>query len=187
MQAAKNQDHQPESVNKQPSPAQPSGFGKVLGSLHGLQQRLDDFSMEDVTNADSNVKSLIQQITYVRGRLTTLAELKLSIATANEMISAIPEENFDLVSPDALEKHPQLHAIVQASKLIRFYRLMQSARASANAISLDSQTGAMVAPASDLQRAAAEDGQEIVQPFAVNELAAALGLEVQVGASQVDA
>ncbi len=180
MLAAQNQDNQPESENQRANSPQPSGFGKVLGSLHGLQRRLDDFSIEDVSNADANVKSLIQQIIFIRERLSTLAELKQWITEANERIASIPEEDFDLVNPDGLEKHPQLHAIVQASKLIRFYRLMQAARASADAISFDTETGAMVAAAIERSSPMTETISENSQSIQPQDLITALSSDEKV-------
>jgi hypothetical protein len=48
-----------------------------------------------------------------------VTELKHFVASANWMISEIPNKNFEQVDLDGLEDHPQLHAIIQASKLIR--------------------------------------------------------------------
>ena len=59
------------------------------------------------------------------------------------LISEIPEENFEQIAPDGFENHPQLHAIIQASKLIRLHRLMQAAKAGAESISLDLDTGTL--------------------------------------------
>ena len=121
------------------SPA--SGFGKVLGSIQGLQQRLNDFTLDDIIGAESNLKSLMQQVILMRDHLDAVAEMKHAVTNANQLIGEIPEENFDLVGPDSLEKHPKLHAIVKASKLIRLQKLMKAARASADAVSFDADAG----------------------------------------------
>src|SRR6185436_5488959 len=118
-----------------------SGFGKVLGSIQGLQQRLNDFTLDDIIGAENNLKSLMQQIVHMRDRFDTIAEMKHAVTNANQLILTIPEENFDLVGPDSLEKHPKLHAIVKANKLIRLQKLMKAARASADAVSFDADAG----------------------------------------------
>jgi len=119
------------------------GFGKVLSSIQGLQQRLEDFSVEDVARTEANARSLVLELSQLQLKLESLASLQLFVASANHLISEIPEENFEQVAPDGLESHPQLHAIIQASKLIRLHRLMQAAKAGADSISLDLDTGAL--------------------------------------------
>jgi hypothetical protein len=117
-----------------------SGFGKVLGSIQGLRQRLGEFSLEDISTAETKVRSLVKQLIALRDNLDDLAQLKHVIIESHRRIHDIPELNFDLISLDSLEKHPQLHAIVQASKLIRFHRLMKAAQASADAVTFDSES-----------------------------------------------
>jgi hypothetical protein len=118
-----------------------SGFGKVLGSIQGLQQRLNDFTLDDIIGAENNLKSLMQQVVLMRDRFDTIAEMKHAVTNANQLILTIPEESFDLVGPDSLEKHPKLHAIVKASKLIRLQKLMKAAKASADGVSFDADAG----------------------------------------------
>ena len=127
---------------KSPTPTV-QGFGKVLTSIQGLQQRLEDFSLEEVSRAETDAKNLIHQLSALRTKLQCLAELKAFVVSACALINEIPSENFDQVAPDGLENHPQLHAIVQASKLIRFHRIMKAAKAGAEAISFDADAGVL--------------------------------------------
>ena len=118
------------------SGAQAGGFAKVLNSIQGLQQRLDGFSLEEASQAEANVETVIQQLLNVQAKLNRIPELKHFVASANWMIGEIPEQNFEQVDLDGLENHPQLHAIIQASKLIRVHKLMQAARSGADALVL---------------------------------------------------
>jgi hypothetical protein len=117
-----------------------SSFGKVLVSIQGLRQRLGEFSFDDVSAAEANVRSLVKQLIVMRDNLDNLARLKHAVIESNRRINDIPELNFDLISLDSLEKHPQLYAIVQASTLIRFHRLMKAARAGADAVTFDTDS-----------------------------------------------
>jgi len=121
MLAVKKQDTDRDHTN---APAA-SGFGKVLGSIQGLQQRLSEFSYGEVSIAEAKVKMLVKQLTLVRDNLNNLVQLKLAVSESNRRIDEIPVESFDQVNLDSLEKHPQLHAILQASKLVRSQRLMK--------------------------------------------------------------
>jgi hypothetical protein len=141
MLPAEKQENQQSAAAANSNVSSASGFGKVLGSIQGLQQRLNDFTLDDILSAESNLRSLMQQVFSLRDRLGSIAELKHTVASANQLILEIPEENFDLVSPDSLDKHPKLHAIVKASKLIRLQKLIKAARASADAVSFDADAG----------------------------------------------
>ena len=141
MLPAEKQENRQSAVAANSDVSAASGFGKVLGSIHGLQQRLNDFTLDDIIGAEKNLRSLMQQVIFMRDRLDTIAELKPVLTNANQLILAIPEENFDLVGPDSLDKHPKLHAIVKAHKFIRFQKLMKAARASADAVSFDADAG----------------------------------------------
>jgi hypothetical protein len=112
-----------------------SGFGKVLGSIQGLQQRLSEFSYGEVSIAEAKVKMLVKQLTLVRDNLDNLTQLKLAVGAVNRRIDEIPVERFDEVNLDSLENHPQLHAILQASNLVRSQRLMKDALAGSEIVS----------------------------------------------------
>jgi hypothetical protein len=117
------------------------GFGKVLNSIQGLQQRLGDFSIEDVTSAEGQANTLIRRLALLQNKLDRLANLRHCLADAKDMIRQIPEPDYDLIGPASLEKHRQLHAIVKASKVIRLHRLLKIAKASAESVSFDPEVG----------------------------------------------
>jgi hypothetical protein len=147
--------------NTQPKSSQApmgSGFGKVLNSIQGLQQRLDDFSVEEVTRAHNIAHRLIQELDSLQAQLNALVNLQNAVFIIDTQVEAIPEYNFDLVAPDSLDKHPQLRAIVQAGKLIRMHRTLRAAQASADSASFDLQA---TLPGNDLsanRRQAVSDG-----------------------------
>ena len=142
MLPAKKQEARPE-MPENSSASSTMGFGKVLTSIQGLQQRLEDFSVEDVVRTEADAKGLVLELSQLQIKLETLTALKQFVASANLLISEIPEENFEQIAPDGFEDHPQLHAIIQVSKLIRLHRLMQAAKAGAESISLDLDTGTL--------------------------------------------
>jgi hypothetical protein len=114
-----------------------SGFGKVLTSIQGLQQRLDDFSVDEVTRAHAKASDLIQQLGELQARLHALAEIKTTFDDARATLAALPEIKINLIESDNLENHPHVRAIVEAGKLIRAHRLKQAAEASCESHSLE--------------------------------------------------
>jgi hypothetical protein len=106
------------------NPATPSagGFGRVLNSIQGLQQRLDDFSVEDASRAQANAENLIRELSLMHLKLSRLAIMGQGLTNARRRLGEIADENFDSADPDSLEKYPTLHALLKASNLIEFIR-----------------------------------------------------------------
>ncbi|HYJ15229.1 MAG TPA: hypothetical protein VE170_07040, partial [Candidatus Limnocylindria bacterium] len=107
------------------------GFGKMLNSLQGLQQRLEGFSITDVTNAEANAQTLTQRLRQFQDTITAVALLKSATVKVSRSIAEIAPYDTNVVDLDSLENHPQLHAIVKASKLIKLQKLMRALKAGA--------------------------------------------------------
>ena len=99
------------------------GFGKVLTSIQGLQQRLEDFSIEDVARTEANAQTLALKLSQLQADLNGIHELQGFVASVNARLDAMPEDNFDDVESASLEKYPALAAILQADALIRRHGL----------------------------------------------------------------
>src|ERR687891_2904818 len=91
------------------TPSAAGGFGKVLNSIQGLQQRLDDFSVEDVSRAQSKTENLIRELSLLQLKLNGLSMMEQVVTDARRTIISIPDNNFDLVDFASLEKYPTLH------------------------------------------------------------------------------
>ena len=139
MHSAQKQEMPRETAADAPG-ASASGFGKVLTSIQGLQQRLDDFSLEEATRAAEKAREIIDDLGRLQKQLNAIGKLKEAVREANTTLAQQPEHNFDPTSVDGLENHPKLRAIIQAGKLIRMHRLLRVAQASAESISLDFET-----------------------------------------------
>ena len=139
MLSAQKQDMPVDTSLAQSDSRSASGFGKVISSLQGLQQRLEDFSVDDLVKAETKAQTLIRRLTQFQDKLATLAELKNWIVSATEMVARVAEPQFDLVNVDSLAKHPQLHSLVKAGKLIKFLKLVKATKESAqlNAAGVD--------------------------------------------------
>lgn len=111
--------------------ASAGGFGKMLNSLQGLQQRLEDFSITDVISAAANAQTLILRLRQFQDTIAAVALLKSATAEVSRSIAEIAPINTDVVTLDSLENHPQLHAIVKATKLIKLHKLMTALKAGA--------------------------------------------------------
>src|SRR5262245_45146129 len=95
-----------------------TGFIKLLGSIQGLQQRLGDFSYGEVSIAEAIVTMLVKQLSLRQKKLEHVARRKHELQRVDGLVRDIPPASFDQVKLDSLERHPQLHAILQVSKLV---------------------------------------------------------------------
>ncbi len=121
-----------------------AGFGKVLNSIQGLQQRLDDFSVDDISEATEKTRTLAVRLSELQRQLATLTEINQSIATVRTAVDHAANETRELTKLEGLDRPLQLQAIAQASNLIRFPRVMKAAKdgprvSSVNVIATDSR------------------------------------------------
>ena len=93
MLPAKKQEARPETPQNSPA-SSTMGFGKVLTSIQGLQQRLEDFSVEDVVRTEADAKSLVLELSQLQIKLETLAGLKQFVASANQSNQRNPRREF---------------------------------------------------------------------------------------------
>src|SRR5437667_3023939 len=130
-----------------------AGFGKVLNSIQGLQQRLDDFSVDDISEATEKARTLAVRLSELQRQLATLTEINESIATVRTAVDHAANETRELTKLEGLDRPLQLQAIAQASNLIRFPRVMKAANdgprvSSVNSIATDSRINTSKAEAS---------------------------------------
>ena len=103
-------------------------FGKVVNSIQGLQQRLENFSADDVGDTYDKTQTLVVRLSCLQGKLATFAEIKASMAAVRDAIEQALRDCADVGKLDALERHAPIQTFVQANKLIQFPRLNKSAK-----------------------------------------------------------
>jgi hypothetical protein len=103
-------------------------FGKVVNSIQGLQQRLENFSADDVGNAHDKTQTLLLRLSDLRGKLETFTEIKASMAAVRDAVEQPLSDCAEIAKLDAVEKHAPIQTFMQANKLIQFPRLNKSAK-----------------------------------------------------------
>ncbi|HWP22939.1 MAG TPA: hypothetical protein VNM15_01985 [Candidatus Binatia bacterium] len=104
-------------------PESSAGFGKVLSSIQGLQQRLDDFSIEEVNRAEAKAATFVQQLSLMEVKLALLPLIKDALRDAQRATGALDDENFELIGLATLEKYSSLSSLLAtAGKLQRAVR-----------------------------------------------------------------
>lgn len=100
-----------------------SSFGTVLNSVQGLQQRLGDFSVDEISEAEASVRTLISRLSEVVRKLDRLAEVQRSVADARKRAAQAGIESDEIPSHDVIDNSSPIHAVAQANNLIPFPRL----------------------------------------------------------------
>jgi hypothetical protein len=100
------------------------GFAKLVNSVEGLQQRLGDFSIEELTRAEDTANTLIRRLALVRNRLDRIAELKNSFADVHSAVGRLTAADLDLIGAASMETAPSPQAIIDARKIIRLRRFL---------------------------------------------------------------
>jgi hypothetical protein len=103
-------------------------FGKVVNSIQGLQDRLENFSADDVGDAHDKTQTLILRLSDLQGKLATFAEIKASMAAVRDTIEKALRDCADVGKLDDLEKRVPIQTFIQANKLIQFPRINKSAK-----------------------------------------------------------
>jgi hypothetical protein len=65
-----------------------TSLGKVAGSIHSLRERLEDVSLEQIIAADEKLKTSVARLLTLQKMLTTVTEMKQTVALTKEQISA---------------------------------------------------------------------------------------------------
>ena len=103
-------------------------FGKVVNSIQGLQQRLENFSADDVGAAHDKTQTLLLRLSSLQGKLATFAEIKASMAAVRDTVEQALRDCADVGKLDALETHVPIQTFIQTNKLIHFPRLNKLAK-----------------------------------------------------------
>jgi hypothetical protein len=102
--------------------ASAGSFGTVLNSVQGLQQRLGDFSVDEISEAEASVRTLIARLSEVVRKLDRIAEVQRSVADARKRAVQAGIESPEIPNRNVFDNSLPIHAIAQANNLIPFPR-----------------------------------------------------------------
>jgi hypothetical protein len=105
--------------------------GKVVNSIQGLQQRLNDYPLEEIAAAENKSRTLLRGLLNLQSRLGSLIAIKRAMTVAYEAVRKATSEDIDPSTIETLGKPIHLRDIIQASNLIKFPGLKRTPRQSA--------------------------------------------------------
>ena len=180
---AQNQEKQFPSIGPVSETSSAGSFGTVLNSVQGLQKRLGDFSVDEISAAEASVRAFISRLSEVIRKLDRIAEVQRSVADAQKCATQAGIESGETAEVNVLDNSSPINAIAQANNLIPFPRpkkvLTEISENSplAAAVAFDPDEGLQSEPdrtadnqleasATDLENRAREQGEAIVADVA---------------------
>jgi hypothetical protein len=102
-------------------PASPNGgaVGKVVNSIKSLRERLNDYTLEEVADAENRSRTLLIGLSNLQLQVASLAAVKQSMTTVCEAINRARSEDLLPGTWELSDKTLRLQDIVRASKLIK--------------------------------------------------------------------
>ncbi len=94
--------------------------GKAVNSIQGLQQRLNDYTLEEVAAAENRSRTLLLGLLNLQSRVGSLVAIKRSMTVVYEAVEKTASEDIKLSVIDTTGKPIHLGDIIQASNLIKF-------------------------------------------------------------------
>jgi hypothetical protein len=106
----------------------------VVKSIEGLQQRLEDFSITEVSQAHKSAQTLTTRLADLQRKLAHVANIKHAVAASRSAVEAALSDWFHPDSVDTAEKPLRPDNFTHPSKLIIFPRMNKPTEASAACI-----------------------------------------------------
>jgi hypothetical protein len=146
-----------------PRVSSPSGgtVGKVVNSIQGLQQRLNDYSLEEVAAAENRSRTLLLGLLNLQSRVESLVAIKRSITVVYDTLEKTTSEDIKLSAIDTSGKPIRLHDIIQASNLIKFPGLKRTSHQNVESTVPDApQAGDVIPNANDTPKST----RDVIKP-----------------------
>ncbi len=96
--------------------------GRMFNSIQGLQQRLNDFSLDEVAKASDTCKTLILSLAELQRRVARIAKIGKFVTAARGAIEGSTAGISDLCELIHLDTNPDAQETAHAGKIIQFPR-----------------------------------------------------------------
>jgi hypothetical protein len=124
--------------NSTPFPQRPptmGSFDKVVDSIDGLRDRVQEFTLEQVSEADQKLRTMSLGLSELRRRLGALSEMKDQITRLQETIPQAEAESLEQsrLAMLAIETEPTpVHAIAQFGDLLKLRQVIKLVKRAQN-------------------------------------------------------
>ena len=137
MLSAKQDENRAEPTVPRVSPPSGGTMGKVVNSIQGLQQRLNDYTLEEIAAAENRSRTLMLGLLNLQSRVDSLIAIKRSMTVVFDALQKTTSEDVKLSLVNPTGKSIHLHDIIQANNLIKFPGIKRTSNQSAGKANTD--------------------------------------------------
>ena len=150
MLSAKQDGNRADLTVPRASPPGGGTVGKAVNSIQGLQQRLNDYTLEEIAAAENRSRTLMVGLLNLQSRVDSLIAIKRSMTVVFETLQKATSEDVKLSLVNTSGRSIHLHDIIQASNLIKFPGLKRTSNQSPGHIITDRPSpGEMISGGND--------------------------------------
>jgi hypothetical protein len=132
MLTARKENNQSKSTPFPQRPPTMGSFDKVVDSIDGLRDRVQGFTLEQVSEADQKLLTMSLGLSDLQRRLGVLAEMKDRIGRLQETVQKAEEESL-VQNRLAIEAEPTpVHAIAQVGNLLKLRQIIKLIKTAQN-------------------------------------------------------
>ena len=132
MLTARKENNQSKSPPFPQRPPKVGSFDKVVDSIDGLRDRVQGFTLEQVSEADQKLRTMSLGLSELQRRLGVLSEMKDRINGLQDTIQQAETESLE-ESRLAIEAEPMpVHAVAQVENLLKLRQVIKLIRAAQN-------------------------------------------------------
>jgi hypothetical protein len=132
MLTARKQNNQSKSTPFPQRPPTIGSFDKVVGSIDGLRDRVQGFTVEQVSEADQKLRTISSGLSELQRRLEVLSQMKDRINQLNETIQRAQTQSLE-ESRSAIEAEPMpVQAIAQVENLLKLRQVIKLIKVAQN-------------------------------------------------------
>lgn len=112
-----------ESVTQRPP--SPRSFDKVVNSIEGLRERVQGFTLEQVSDMDQQLHTLLMQLEELQQTLKALTEMKQRINQLSTAVQKAEAESLEQSKLVTLVEPIPVQSITRIGSLLKFHRVIK--------------------------------------------------------------
>jgi hypothetical protein len=140
------------------------GFGNVVKSIEGLQQRLEDFSIVEVSQAHKSAQTLTTRLAELQKKLAEITRIKQAVAASQSALDNAVLECSSADLTDTADRPLHVPGPTHPSNLLIFPRLNKPAQPTASAPAQAVPTSRFEAVAEAVTPVVAQHDEEPAEP-----------------------
>src|SRR6266566_2769514 len=128
MLTAQKENSPPDTESLTQRPPSARSFDRVVNSIEGLRERVQGFTLEQVSEVDQSLRTMSLHLGELEGTLRALAEMKQRMSRLQKAVQQAEAESLEqsrlatLVEPIAVQSLAQIGALLKFRRVIKLLK-----------------------------------------------------------------